>query len=87
MKEATPLATLMVVVPEVKVACGAPAAIVIVTEPVFCEVTTLLNWSSTETPTLGMELPAVPGPGVVGVNARCVGAAAFTMSVNGIWFW
>ena len=35
--------------------------------------------SSADTATLGMELPAVPGPGVAGVNTSCEAAAGFTV--------
>jgi hypothetical protein len=45
------------------------------TEP-LAELTTLLKLSSTETATLGMALPAVPGPGVAGVKASLEGVAA-----------
>jgi hypothetical protein len=80
-KVATPLATETVVVPEVKLDWGLPAAIDIATEPEFKLVSTLPYWSSTETATLGMTLPAVPGPGVAGVKANVLAAAGLIVTL------
>jgi hypothetical protein len=81
LKVATPFTTFALVVPEVNVACG-PDAIDMVTEPELSEVSTFPYVSSTETATLGMLLPAVPGPGAAGVKASLFEAAGFTTRVK-----
>ena len=53
----------------------------ITTEPVAA-VTTLPNWSSTETATLGIELPAVPGPGAAGVNTKALAEPARMVTLD-----
>ena len=68
----TPLLEPTVVVPELKVDCGLPAAMLIVVDP-LAEVTTFPNASSICTPTLGIGLPAVPGPGEGVLKTSCVG--------------
>ena len=83
MKFATPLLTLTVVVPEVKLDCGLPDLMDMMTEP-LAVVTTLPKLSSTCTATLGIELPGVPGPGVAGLKASWVAAAAPTVIVTDV---
>ena len=75
MKLATPPLRGTVAVPELKVPWGLPDLMDMATEP-LAELTTLLKLSSTETATLGMALPAVPGPGVAGVKATLNAEAA-----------
>jgi len=79
-KFATPLLTLTVVVPEVKLDCGLPDLMDMMTEP-LAVVTTLPKLSSTCTATLGIELPGVPGPGVAGLKASWVAAPAVMVTV------
>ena len=74
---ATPFVTFTVEVPDVNPDCGLPVLIVTVTDPVAV-VTTFPRLSSTCTATLGIAMPAVPGPGVVGLNTSCVAGAGET---------
>jgi len=81
-KVATPELTDSVAVPEVKPDCGLPDLMDIVMVPVFSVVTTFPFASSTDTATFGMELPAVPGPGVSGVKTILLGVLALTVRVK-----
>jgi hypothetical protein len=79
-KLATPLVTPTEVVPEVKLDWALPEAMDKVTEPLFAVVTTLPKVSWTWTSTEGIALPAVPGPGVVGLKPSLVAAPALMVS-------
>ena len=79
-KLATPLLTPTEVVPEVKLDCALPPAIDRMTEPLLAVVTTLPKLSWTCTSADGIALPAVPGPGVVGLKASLAAAPAVIVS-------
>jgi hypothetical protein len=57
------------------------------TEPELSELSRFPYWSSTDTATLGMLLPAVPGPGVAGEKTSWLAAAGLTVRVKVIEFW
>ena len=65
---ATPLLTVTGVVPEVKVPCALPDLMDIPIEP-LADVATLPKLSRTCTATLGIAVPAIPGPGAAGLKA------------------
>jgi len=77
---ATPLDAFAVSVPD---NVPEPGLVPIATVTGALEVVTTLPYvSSTETATLGIELPAVPGPGVAGVKASFAAAAGLTFTVG-----
>ena len=77
-KVATPLLMPTVVGIEVKV--PGPVAMDMTTEPLLVDVATLPKASRACTTTLGMALPAVPGPGGFGLKTRWVAAPPVTVS-------
>jgi hypothetical protein len=79
-KLATPLLTPTDVVPEVKLDCAPPPAIDRVTDPLLAVVTKLPKLSWTCTTTEGIELPALPGPGVVGLKPSLAATPALIVS-------